>query len=147
MKKLFSRKHGNETTSKSEEQHGMFVFADKNEFAQGIIDIIAIHGLNGHYRDTWTAATGSNWLETEDFLPAQIPNARILSYGYNSTVQFSKSEADIGVFAEQLLESVMLYRRTNVEQSRPVVFLCHSLGGIVFKKVQRECILNAAEKS
>ena len=53
-----------------------------------------------YYRKTWTAtpAVGKpkNWLE--DFLPEQIPNARIMSYGYDSTVQFSKSVAGIGFY-------------------------------------------------
>lgn len=134
--KLFSkRKRAKVSDADAEEQHGMFVFADKNSYAQGIIDVVAIHGLNGHYRRTWTASNGANWLETEEFLPSQLPNARIMSYGYNSTVQFSKSEADSGIFAEQLLESLMSNRRTDVEKKRPVVFICHSLGGIIFKKV------------
>jgi hypothetical protein len=47
-----------------------------------------------------------NWLK--DFLPKKIPYARILSYGYNSSVQFSKSAAGISTFAEQLLEDILL---------------------------------------
>lgn len=67
-----------------------------------------------------------------------------MSYGYNSAVQFSKSAADIGVFAEQLLFSLMAKRRSHSERERPVIFICHSLGGLVFKQAvvrahERDC--------
>jgi hypothetical protein len=115
----------------------MFIFADKAADETGLVDIIAIHGLNGHYRKTWTAVSESgtecNWLQ--DLLPKQIPNARIMSYGYNSAVQFSKSTAGVGMFADELLEDILSWRVSSVEKARPVIFICHSLGGIVFKKV------------
>lgn len=72
------------------------------------------------------------WLR--DFLPQQIPHARIMSFGYDSVLLFSKSTSDVGTFAEQLLES-LLSRRMNVPDTRPIIFICHSLGGIVVKKV------------
>jgi hypothetical protein len=118
---------------------GMFVLVDQAADATGIVDIIAIHGLNGHYQKTWTAtpklARGKecNWLK--DLLPKQIPNARIMSYGYNSIVQFSKSTARVGIFADALLEDIISWRRSAEEQARPIIFICHSLGGIVFKRV------------
>jgi hypothetical protein len=116
---------------------GLFVLADKAGDEAGVVDIIAIHGLNGHYLNTWTAVsklgTECNWLK--DLLPNQIPNARIMSFGYNSAVQFSKSAASIGSFAEDLLEDIMSRRETTAEKARPIIFICHSLGGIVFKKV------------
>jgi hypothetical protein len=118
---------------------GMFVLVGKAANATGIVDIIAIHGLNGHYQKTWTAAPKlardkeCNWLK--DLLPKQIPNARILSYGYNSVVQFSKSTAGVGMFADALLEDIISCRRSAEEQARPIIFICHSLGGIVFKRV------------
>jgi protein SERAC1 len=71
------------------------------------------------------------WLR--DFLPQQVPHARIMSFGYDSEVLFSKSTCDVGTFAEQLLES-LLSRRMGVAEARPIVFICHSLGGIVVKK-------------
>ena len=116
---------------------GMHVLIPKDSNEEDVVDIVALHGLNGHYRKTWTAtpAVGKpkNWLE--DFLPEQIPNARIMSYGYDSTIQFSKSVADIGTFAEQLLHSLIAKRRSQNEKKRPVIFICHSLGGLVFKQV------------
>ena len=44
--------------------------------------IVAVHGLNGHREKTWTV-NGVNWLR--DLLPADIPNARILSWGYDAS--------------------------------------------------------------
>ena len=116
---------------------GMHVFIPKESTEEAVVDIVALHGLNGHYRKTWTTTSAvgkpNNWLE--DFLPEQIRNARIMSYGYDSTVQFSKSVADIGTFAEQLLHSLIAKRRSQNERKRPVIFICHSLGGLVFKQV------------
>ncbi|PVH83178.1 hypothetical protein DL98DRAFT_585890 [Cadophora sp. DSE1049] len=124
-----------EEKSKDSGRFGMFIFVDKAEDETGVVDVIAIHGLNGHYRKTWTAVSDSktecNWLA--DLLPQKIPNARIMSYGYNSIVQFSKSTAGIGRFADGLLEDLMSWRRTPTEKARPIIFICHSLGGLVFK--------------
>lgn len=44
--------------------------------------MIAVHGLNGHRERTWSTPSGINWLR--DILPADIPNTRILTYGYDS---------------------------------------------------------------
>ena len=80
---------------------------------------------------TWTA-NDRMWLK--DFLPTQLPSARIFTYGYNSTVAFSKSVAGIEDFARNLLTRLELERLTEKEQGRPILFVCHSLGGIVVKK-------------
>jgi hypothetical protein len=115
---------------------GMFILVDKKEDEEGCVDIIAVHGLNGHYWRTWTATSKSdkenNWLKD---LPSKIPEARVMSYGYNSVVQFSKSIATIKEFADDLLEWLMSWRRSQVEKKRPIIFICHSPGGIVFKQV------------
>ncbi|KAI1741319.1 hypothetical protein F4680DRAFT_447227 [Xylaria scruposa] len=57
-----------------------------------------------------------------------------MSFSYNSSVQFSKSVSSIAEFAVQLLESLMAQRVNGLEDDRPVLFICHSLGGIVFKQ-------------
>lgn len=129
-----SVEHGEDT----DQGHlGMHVLIPKESDEGDIVDLVALHGLNGHYRKTWTATPPmgkpKNWLE--DFLPEQISNARIMSYGYNSAFQFSKSVADIGTFAEQLLHSLIAKRRSQSERKRPVIFICHSFGGLVFKQV------------
>lgn len=47
-----------------------------------LLSIVAIHGLNGHSEKTWTAGNDVNWLRK--FLPIDVPNARIFSYGYEA---------------------------------------------------------------
>jgi hypothetical protein len=50
-------------------------------FKLNIHSIIAVHGLDGHRRTSWTANNGVLWLR--DLLPSVIPGARVLTYGYN----------------------------------------------------------------
>ncbi|KAH0541264.1 hypothetical protein FGG08_004269 [Glutinoglossum americanum] len=55
------------------------------ELAKGIdpaVDIVAVHGLNGHREKSWTAKNNVNWLR--DLLPEVIPKARIFSWGYGA---------------------------------------------------------------
>jgi protein SERAC1 len=120
--------------------YGLHVLVDKDPEGEGIVDVVAVHGLDGHYRNTWTMEDTTkryrrvNWLET--VLPKQeLIHARILAFSYNSSVQFSKSTSDVFVFADQLLEHLMGKREHEGEQCRPIVFICHSLGGIVVKQV------------
>ncbi len=46
------------------------------------VSIVAVHGLNGHREKTWTASNGLLWLR--DLLPTKIPNARIMTWGYDA---------------------------------------------------------------
>lgn len=47
---------------------------------------MAVHGLGGGVRRTWTARQNKVcWLEDADFLPKYIKNARVLAWGYNAS--------------------------------------------------------------
>lgn len=118
-------------TRPEEEEYGLFTLQERPPRQNGVVDIVAIHGLGGHAYNTWTDRE-KLWLR--DFLPSQIPNARIMSYGYNSAVAFSKSVAGIEEFAEDLLNRLDNERATAEERARPIIFICHSLGGILVKK-------------
>jgi hypothetical protein len=75
------------------------------------LSIIAIHGLNGDREQTFTTRSGGvNWLR--DLLPLDIPNARILTYGYDSrTHGFSrKTKEKLYDHSIQLLESLQAVR-------------------------------------
>ena len=74
--------------------------------------IIAVHGLCGDPFGTWTEETsGKLWLR--DFLPSQVPKTRIMSYGYDSSVAFSKSEIKLGDVAADLLNRLSDERGTH----------------------------------
>ena len=98
------------------------------------IGVVAVHGLQGDAYKTWEHDNGSLWLR--DFLPANIPNARIMTFGCDSTVAFSKSVAKIEDKALELLNHLSAKQSPIApgSPSKPIVFICHSLGGIVVKK-------------
>jgi len=81
---------------------------------------------------TWTAENGKLWLR--DFLPPQLPSARIMSFGYNSDTALRKAVTDIDDVALMLLSGLNLSRQLAEERKRPIIFISHSLGGIVVKK-------------
>ncbi|KAK0738886.1 hypothetical protein B0T18DRAFT_492746 [Schizothecium vesticola] len=96
-------------------------------------DIVAVHGLNGTAKNTWThRPSGKCWLES--FLPDALPNARIMTFGYHSGLAFSKSRGGIETYARDLLNRLNIVRGDSQAQHRPLVFIAHSLGGIVVKK-------------
>ncbi|KAK5369426.1 hypothetical protein LTR20_007706 [Exophiala xenobiotica] len=75
-----------------------------------------------------------------DLLPRIAPNARILTYGYDTHVRHvvgppisSKTVYDI---AGDLMTSLEAVRRSH--PSRPLLFIAHSLGGIVVKEMLRQ---------
>ncbi|KAK8130582.1 hypothetical protein PG999_002962 [Apiospora kogelbergensis] len=105
---------------------------DAHDVGQTKLDIIAVHGLNGKAFKTWTEKD-KMWLA--DFLPVDIPYARIFTYGYNSGVAFTGSASRIDDYSRTLLERLMAKRRQfSPLEKRPLIFVCHSLGGVVVKR-------------
>ena len=116
------------------EKMGLFDLSKDND--ETSIDVVAVHGLQGDAFKTWEHENGSNWLR--DFLPADVPSARIMTFGYESSVAFSNSVANIEDKSLQLLNNLGAKRdglnTTSIGGGRPIVFICHSLGGILVKK-------------
>jgi hypothetical protein len=139
-----------------DDQDGLYTFADpKTASVEFVIlsppgaiiepvadvcffSIVAVHGLAGHYKTSWED-DGKLWLKDPGFLPSQVPNTRIMSFGYKSSVTVTGSVADIEDVAHNLLNRLNDARREE-QAYRPVVFICHCLGGIVVKKVCRNYI-------
>ncbi|EYE94725.1 uncharacterized protein EURHEDRAFT_538689 [Aspergillus ruber CBS 135680] len=74
-----------------------------------------------------STATGKFWLGDGDMLPRDIPNCRILTFSYSGSDSIMAS-------ATQLVESLVYNRRSEGNIERPIMFICHSIGGIIAKK-------------
>ncbi|KAH6668855.1 hypothetical protein B0J14DRAFT_151694 [Halenospora varia] len=129
-------------------------------------DIVAIHGFATNPFWTWAAepkkpkskllAFGHRqdagdqhdeepivWLEK--FLPKHLPNCRIVSFGYKSQFIKSAPKRDVENCAQELLLALVGWRSQDKaeEKSRPIVFLCHSFGGIIVKEAMIKATLAA----
>lgn len=60
--------------------------------------------------------------------------ARIMTYGYESTVQSSESVQHIGDIAKSFCGSLIALARD--ENPKPIIFVGHSMGGLVIKEVR-----------
>jgi hypothetical protein len=91
--------------------------------AQLLVDVIAIHGLNGDRERSWThRSSGTLWLR--DLLPHDLPGARIYTYGYDSRI-FANNVMTISDFARDLL-AVIARERDSEEVWCPVWLAKHS---------------------
>ena len=115
----------------SQAKIGLFEFTQNSE--EKMVDVVAVHGLQGHAFETWEHGNHTIWLR--DLLPAELPFAYIMTFGYDSVVAFSNSVAKIEDKALELLNRLSKKRSgAGNGHPRPIVFIGHSLGGIVIKK-------------
>ncbi|KAL6821770.1 hypothetical protein J3E69DRAFT_367941 [Trichoderma sp. SZMC 28015] len=106
-----------------------------------LVDIIAVTGLAGHAFGSWKSKSKPDmWLR--DFLPISIPNARVLTYGYDTKLPGSRSKSSILQLSRKLLESIKTTRDESTKH-RPLILIGHSLGGLVVK----QALVQASEGS
>ena len=100
-----------------------------------VVDICFVHGLTGNRESTWTARGQSKpWPQT--LLPPELGKARILTYGYDAYI-VRKSVAGSNRlidYATNLLFDLTTDRIRHNASLRPLIFVTHSLGGLVFKE-------------
>jgi hypothetical protein len=128
-----------------------------------VCSIVFVHGFTGHPVDTWKHK-GNGQDETgeppskirkvisstisgnrkhvywpQDLLPITAPNARILTYGYDTHISHplgpTRSKSTVYDIAWDFL--VSLESERNSEPARPLLFIAHSLGGIIIKEALR----------
>lgn len=112
---------------------GLFPIAGADN-QQRLLDVVFIHGLDGNARTTWMSSQddASFWPE---WLAQDIPEIGVWTLGYAADISRWTNEsmplADRGTLLLEQLTSRGLGHR-------PLVFINHSMGGIVAKHVVRQ---------
>lgn len=130
-------------------------------FANSIGSVIFIHGFTGHPKLTWTMdkkkaekrrranndapslnVQGSGqkadvyW--PQDLVPTTLSSARVMTFGYDTKIrhftQGQISRNTVQDHARELLEHLRDKRPPDAKGSRPLVFIAHSLGGLVVRE-------------
>ncbi|CAI6098976.1 unnamed protein product, partial [Clonostachys chloroleuca] len=98
------------------------------------VDIIVVTGLGGYALGSWKSPNSDDvWLR--DFLPKDVPNIRVLLYGYDTTLPGSLLKQSIGDLGGALLEQINAYRARDKTSHRPIIFIGYSLGGLLIKEM------------
>ena len=125
--------------------------------------IVLVLGLFGHLENTWSADIQSEHGHSvergdsepqfkrtkrgdekrvnrvfwpRDLLPRVFPNSRIMTWGYDVTINHlisSSSKSSIYHHSETLLGDLASKRIDESEKETPIIFIAHSLGGIIVK--------------
>jgi alpha-beta hydrolase superfamily lysophospholipase len=104
------------------------------------VDIVLVHGLNGDPKRSWTD-TKSNVFWPTDLLPDSLKDqhANVHVYGYNADVysrSHDRSSSDNFLFqhAQTLITHLTTYRKSEGTTRRPIIWVAHSLGGLLLKR-------------
>jgi hypothetical protein len=136
------------------EPQGLNVIYDPGEDRRA--DIVFVHGLGGSSISTWTKDGDETKFWPQKFLASEpgLSNTRIFSFGYTAFYLDAKSSSELSItdFARSLLADLKnepertlgqvssptsaCTRLTDLEKV-PIIFVAHSLGGLVVKKVFR----------
>lgn len=109
---------------------------------------IPLHGYEENYRvsdQRSTPFTPDSMFWPRALLPDVVPNARIFTWGYDADVDGFLSPASqnrIHEHAGNLLVDLSNLRSTNSDRLIPLIFVVHSLGGIVVKDALNQSAAN-----
>ena len=97
--------------------------------------VVALSGIGAHAFGSFKSRGRSHmWLR--DDLPKDLPGSNVMIWGYESTISKSTDTKSIQDISRQLRHD--LSQISDSKCSQPFIFVAHSLGGLVLKKVCRE---------
>jgi hypothetical protein len=95
---------------------------------------VTISGLASHPFGSWQPKRGDKtFMWIRDTLPKHLPGVRSIIYGYDTKLGGSQSFQLIPDLAQALINQLQTYG-WNSASAKPVVFLAHSLGGLVLRE-------------
>ncbi|KAL8724234.1 MAG: hypothetical protein Q9166_008065 [cf. Caloplaca sp. 2 TL-2023] len=124
----------NAGSTKAFDQLGLHLVQDIQD---AVGDVVFVHGLGG------SAMKTCSWKrDTAQFWPAwfsddeQLHQLRVFTFGYNSNFKGSATNLSITDFAKDLLFHMLTFSHGASKPigSRPIIFVAHSMGGLVVKK-------------
>ena len=101
-----------------------------------VVDVVFVHGLTGDAKKTWSTDTHDGfWPE---WLASELNQTRVYSLGYPAGVLKKPMSKEMDLFerATNVLEQFANYEIG----VRPIVFIAHSLGGLLMKMFLRKSI-------
>ena len=115
---------------------GLTTVHDPDPDQSVVADIVFVHGLNGGSQSTWCKGGKPCNFWPGEWLPSDeaFQDARIHSFGYPSALS-RESILNVTDFARSLLAAVNDSPAINSRVARPrLIFVAHSMGGLVVKK-------------
>ena len=98
---------------------------------------VAISGLGSHAFGSWKDRD-SHFMWLRDALPVHLRGARVLIYGYDSKLAESRSYQNLEDVASKFRQSLSVVLGGRISSRRPLIFVAHSLGGLVLKQAMIE---------
>ncbi|KIW24356.1 uncharacterized protein PV07_10075 [Cladophialophora immunda] len=120
----------------SSEGQSSQALAGPQERIEPVVDIVAVHGLQEDLVSAWTDPK-ANVLWLRDLLPQDAKNIRVLTFGYNGSPEsfFGNGGVDpLYPTAETLIATLHANRSQAQCLRRPIIFVCHGLGGLLVKQ-------------
>jgi protein SERAC1 len=101
-----------------------------------------VHGLTGNRENTWTHQNKLLW--PRDLLAHDIPDARVMTFGYDADVVKIWGRTPAGSnglhgHGKSLAYAISDSRSTATAKERPLIFVAHSLGGLVCEQSLLVC--------
>lgn len=90
-------------------------------------------GLGGHAFGSFKER-GGNFMWLRDSIRLRLPNARVMTYGYESHVPQSGSFQNIADLASNFQRTLEMINRAN--NAKPILIIAHSLGGLIVQEAR-----------
>ncbi|KAH6889711.1 Alpha/Beta hydrolase protein [Thelonectria olida] len=119
------------------------------------VDIVFVHGLRGNREKTWRK-NGVVW--PKQLLSQDIQNSRIMTFGHDARIVHSDpdevTQGSLDTEAAMLCSQLQARRFERHEENRPIIFVAHSLGGLICAQAivhgelskPGDCVMNISDR-